>query len=357
MQAFRHGGNRAEWAKVAGVFPQELVDFSASINPLGPPPSVLSALQGALPEIAYYPDPHYIELRRALGEFYGVDPQCLLPGNGAAELLTWLARDLAALSATVLLRPAFADYDRALHSFHASLVSISILEPEFATKVLEIDQPDRKGLLLNNPHNPTGQLLNKGWIIECLQRFALVVIDEAFMDFLDPPSSCLDMVENYTNLVVLRSLTKFFSLAGLRLGCVIAHPDRIKKWQNWRDPWPVNSLAAAAGIAVVQDREFPAKTRAWLAPSRLDLETRIGQLPEFSPLPSRANFLLVRTKIPSPQLQMHLAKEHKILVRDCSTFPELGQNYIRLAVLTAREHQLLQDALQSSRHLLDRSCS
>ncbi|MCS6958583.1 MAG: threonine-phosphate decarboxylase CobD [Pseudanabaenaceae cyanobacterium SKYGB_i_bin29] len=351
-QAFKHGGNRAWWAQIAGVSPRDLVDFSASINPLGPPASALVALQAALPEISHYPDPHYPELRQALADFYGVDPARLLPGNGAAELLTWIARDLAELATTVILRPAFADYDRALQSCHARVKNISIWETEFTAQILGINQPDRQGLLLNNPHNPTGQLLDKSWILECLDRFALVVIDEAFMDFLPPELSCVDLVERYSNLVILRSLTKFFSIAGLRLGCVIAHPDRIRKWQGWRDPWAVNNLAAAVGIAVVKDREFQEQTRAWLIPSRRDLEERLYQFSELSPLPSVANFLLVKTAIPSTRLQSHLAKEHKILIRDCATFLELGQNYIRLAVLTAREHKLLQNALQSSVHLL-----
>lgn len=345
----RHGGNRQWAAAIAGVKPQDLRDFSASINPLGPPRSALAAIQSHLAELRHYPDPSYGELRRAWASFYGVSPDRLLPGNGVSELLTWVARDLANLDSTVILRPAFADYDRALAAFGGHRENLSIFAEDLSTEIGQVTNPQNKGLLLNNPHNPTGKLIRKEDILDYLDRFNLVVIDEAFMDFLPPDQdqSCLDLIETYPNLIVLRSLTKFYSLPGLRLGCVMAHPDRIQKWQTWRDPWSVNCLAVAAGIAIVQDREFQQRTWAWLEPNRSDLSTRISHMTGFVTLPSSANFLLVKTVIAGSQLQQYLLKKHKILIRDCLSFPELGEQYIRLAVLTKSDHNVLLDSLES----------
>ena len=343
----RHGGNRQWAAALAGVSPQELLDFSANINPLGPPTGVLVAIQNHLLEVRSYPDPTYGELRCAWSNFYGVEPDRILPGNGASELLTWIGRDLAQLESTVVFRPAFGDYDRALSAFGGRIENRSILGEQLEREISKIDAPQNKGLLLNNPHNPTGKLIPKTAILEWLDRFHTVVIDEAFMDFLPPDQdqSCIDLIDRYPNLIILRSLTKFYSLPGLRLGCVIAHPDRVRRWESWRDPWSVNALAVIAGIAIVQDRSFQKQTWQWLPTARSDLCTKISQIKGFQPLPSHANFLLVKTPIPGSQLQTYLLKNHRILIRDCLSFPELGEAYIRLAVLQNDNHSVLSDAL------------
>jgi histidinol-phosphate/aromatic aminotransferase/cobyric acid decarboxylase-like protein len=185
-------------------------------------------------------------------------------------------------------------------------------------------------------------------ILPYLEQFALVVVDEAFMDFLPPDQeqSLISVVQEYPNLVILRSLTKFYSLPGLRLGYAIAHPDRFQRWQQWRDPWPVNTLAAAAAVAVVQDTEFQQQTWAWLPPARLQLFQGLFQVPYLQPLESAANFLLVQSEQPSQELQQRLLQHHQILIRDCLSFPELGDRYFRVAVRSNTENERLIQALK-----------
>jgi histidinol-phosphate/aromatic aminotransferase/cobyric acid decarboxylase-like protein len=155
----------------------------------------------------------------------------------------------------------------------------------------------------------------------------------------------IPLVRDYPNLVILRSLTKFYSLPGLRIGYAIAHPERIQRWQQWRDPWSVNSLAALAGEAVIQDRAFQQQTWDWLFPARRQLFQGLAALPGLQPLVGAANFLLVRTQYPSSQLQADLLKHHHLLIRDCLSFPELGERYFRLAVRTPGDNQRLLDGL------------
>jgi histidinol-phosphate/aromatic aminotransferase/cobyric acid decarboxylase-like protein len=207
----------------------------------------------------------------------------------------------------------------------------------------------RQGLLLNNPHNPTGQLWDKVSLLPYLEQFALVVVDEAFMDFLPPDQqqSLIRWVQDYPNLVILRSLTKFYSLPGLRLGYAIAHPERLQRWQQWRDPWSVNVLAVAAAIAVVQDQAFQHQTWDWLPAARSHLFQGLSSLPGFHPYPSAANFLLVQSEHSCSQLQEHLLKHHRILIRDCLSFPELGDGYFRVAIRTQADNQRLLDALKA----------
>lgn len=307
----------------------------------------MAALATSLNHLNAYPDPSYDRLRQALSEVHGLPMDWILPGNGAAELLTWIGRELAQLDSTYLVTPAFADYQRALTGFDAHVtlcpMDLAVGPPNLVAPVPLSPRTSSCGLLLNNPHNPTGTLMPRDDLLPYLERFALVVVDEAFMDFLPPDQqqSVLDLVLECPNLIVLRSLTKFYSLPGLRLGYAIGHPRYLQRWQRWRDPWPVNTLAAAAAIAALQDHAFQRQTWAWLPPSRQALIAGLQTLPGLTPLPSAANFLLVRTEHPSSQLQRTLLQSHQILIRDGLSFPELGEGYCRLAVRLPAENDRL----------------
>ena len=346
-----HGGNRQWAASMAGISPEQILDFSASINPLGVPKSAIAAIQSHLTDLSHYPDPEYTLLREALGKFHQLSSEWILAGNGVAELLTWVGRDLSQLSSTVLFTPAFTDYFRALKTFDCEVERYPFLfgnqEVNFNEELPEISDSHAKGILINNPHNPTGYLFTRESILPYLERFALVVIDEAFMDFLTPDQqqSLIDLVPSHPNLVILRSLTKFYSLPALRLGYAIAHPDRLQRWQAWRDPWCVNSLAAAAGIAVLEDIEFQQQTWDWLKSAKSQLLKGLSQISGLNPLPNSANYLLVKTEIAGSILQKELLQRDKILIRDCLSFPELGDRYFRVAVRLERENQRLIKAL------------
>ncbi|ERN43033.1 L-threonine-O-3-phosphate decarboxylase [Rubidibacter lacunae KORDI 51-2] len=354
----RHGGNLFWAARLAGCPPESLTDFSASINPLGPPPNAIAAVQAAVCKLTAYPDPSYSRLRAVLGAQHGMEPEWVLPGNGAAELLSWAARELAELDAVETIVPGFADYERALQAFGGRMRSRRlVLETPEAIAATELPLPDvilragtggdRVGLLINNPHNPTGKSFARSELLAALEHYALVVVDEAFIDFLPPDlqPSVVTEIASHPNLVVLRSLTKFYSLPGLRLGYAIAHPQRLQRWQQWRDPWPVNILAAAAGEAIVGDTAFQVRTRAWLPLERERLREGLAELPGLEPLASTTNFLLVRSRRSVLELQEQLLVRHRLLIRHCTTFPELGDRYFRTAVRDRADNDRLVAAL------------
>ncbi|HEY9608859.1 aminotransferase class I/II-fold pyridoxal phosphate-dependent enzyme, partial [Allocoleopsis sp.] len=190
MRRPTHGGNLAWAAALAGCSPSLILDFSASINPLGPPKSAIAAIEQALNDLTAYPDPYYTQLRASLSQFHPtLTPDWILPGNGSAELLTWAARELSELEGTCLLTPAFSDYQRALKAFGTKVREYRLkLKVEGLEDNLQLSnlQPSNLGLLLNNPHNPSGQLFDRETILPLVSQFALVVVDEAFMDFLPP---------------------------------------------------------------------------------------------------------------------------------------------------------------------------
>ncbi len=384
MSSPLHGGNRVWGAAVAGCSPADILDFSASVNPLGPPSSVVQALVQALAEpdpvaISSYPDPDYRQLRACLANHWQVDPDWIWVGNGAAEVLTWAARDAAGREVW-LPQPAFGEYKRALQAAGAVIQPLRCPFPDEQGslswgEVLRQGIPRRRGqiLWLNNPHNPSGGL---GWRAELLQwlpQFEQVIVDEAFMDFLpqDHPQDWLGQegektrasagqgesqtlipyLADHPNTVVIRSLTKFYTLPGLRIGFAVGHPDHWRRWQQWRDPWSVNGLAAVAAEAALADQSFRQRTLAWLPVARDHLYRGLQALPGWDPWPSQANFVLVRCPGSATQIQQILLKRHRILVRDCCSFPELGDHYLRIAVRTLPEQERL---LAACREILEK---
>ncbi len=353
-----HGGNLVWAAGLAGCSPRELLDFSASISPLGPPHSVCEAIQAAFSFLGAYPDPEYGDLRRAVAKHHNLSIDYVLPGNGAAELLTWAARDLSERSRLCFqAAPNFSDYDRALKAFGCEVQSLPLLSfdgwnlASWDTRLLyeSWESPQLKdcSLLLNNPHNPTGALLDRSRVRALLACFGHVVVDEAFMDFLPPDreQSVIDWVDEFPNLVVLRSLTKFYSMPGIRLGYAVAQPETLQRWQQWRDPWSVNTLAAAAGVAAIQDIDFQRQTWQWLEACNAQLYKGLSELPGLDPLPSVANFFLVACECSATELQRRLLVQHRIYIRDCISFEALGDRYFRVAVKTSADNQRLLEAL------------
>ena len=353
-----HGGNLVWAAGLARCSPRELLDFSASISPLGPPHSVLEAFQAAFLSVVAYPDPEYGELREAIAHYHKVPIDHILPGNGAAELLTWAARDLSERSRTCFLAtPNFSDYDRALKAFGSHSASVSLLnangwqleswDATFLKNMPKEALLKDCGFLLNNPHNPTGALITRKRVRSLLSALGTVVVDEAFMDFLPPgrEQSVIGWVDEFPNLVVLRSLTKFYSMPGVRLGYAMAQPETLQRWQKWRDPWSVNTLAAAAGVAAIQDMAFQQQTWQWLEECSTQLYKGLSALPGLKPLPSAANFFLVACEVSATELQRQLLQRHRIYIRDCMSFENLGDRYFRVAVKTSADNQRLLAAL------------
>lgn len=347
-----HGGNLNWAASLAGCPVSALVDFSASINPLGTPEKVVSAIFSNVNQLTKYPDPEYSELRSHLADYHKLDPEFILPGNGSAELLTWACRELAQQKFTYLITPAFSDYFRALNTFDGKIISCPLLldssKSIFSPSLpISLSPHAQSGLLLNNPHNPTGKLWARAELLQYLEKFSLVVVDEAFMDFLEPSEtqSLIPWVQEHSNLVILRSLTKFYSLPGLRIGYAIAHPDRIIRWQKWRDPWAVNTLAAVAAATAIQDKTFQQQTWSWLKSARSQLYHQLAAIPGIKPLAGTANYLLVKTEISATRLQQKLLTNYQILIRDCMSFPELGDHYFRIAVRLPVENDRLVEAI------------
>lgn len=355
-----HGGNRLAVARRLGCRPEQLLEASASLVPFGPPASVRRSLRRALAGAAIrdYPDREHQALRQAIAQRHGLEAAMVLPGNGAAELFTWAGRDAAQAGVSLLPVPGFADYQRALACWQGAWRPLALplrwsgpFPQPFAAPV-ETDLDTAAVLWITNPHNPTGQLWSRESLVPLLERFALVIVDEAFLPLVPggEAQSLLPWVGRCPGLVVIRSLTKLAAIPGLRLGYALADPERLARWAAWRDPWPVNGLAAAAGVALMADRAWDRRVQGWLAQEGPWLAAELAQLPGLVPMASAANFLLVRAERAGQPcslngLRLALEQRHRILVRDCRSFTGLDESWLRLAVLDRRGNRRLLGAM------------
>jgi len=366
----RHGGNLAAAARHLGRRPETLLDASASLVPFGP--SWPLRLQLAAAALAWplraYPDRELLGLRQVLAAHHHLEPAWVLPGNGAAELFTWAGRDAASTGLSLLPAPGFADYPRALACWGGAWRPLPLPLRWSAGFPQPFPQPLPRPapaggatvLWLTNPHNPTGQLWSRPSLEPLLERFALVICDEAFLP-LTPPGlgeaqSLLPLLARHPNLVVIRSLTKLHAIAGLRLGYALGHPDRLRRWAAWRDPWPVNGLAAAAGEALLgppgRAERWQARVAQWVEEEGAWLRQALDAIPGLEPLPSATNFLLVRggggDGRPRDLVAVRTAvlQRHGILLRDCRSFAGLDGSWLRIGLQGRRANRRIAEALR-----------
>ena len=344
----RHGGERQQSAERLGCRPSQLLDASASLVPWSP-----RWRTPAFGAIRDYPDRRHNNLVRAIAAVHGLNQRCVLPGNGAAELFTWVARDAAAAGFNRLPAPGFADYGRALRCWDGQLAYTGL--PLTWSDAFPQHHPspgEGDVAWICNPHNPTGQLWRRDSLEPLLQRYALVICDEAFLPLVPDgeQQSLIPLVAKHSNLVVIRSLTKLYGIAGLRLGYAVAQPDRLQRWADWRDPWPVNGIASAVGEQLLADpqryQRWCSKVQRWTAKEGAWMQRQLAQPRGITPMPSAANFLLIRSDHSLVPLREALEQRHRILLRDCRSFAGLGECWLRIGLQSRRRNRRMVSALR-----------
>ncbi|WP_129124596.1 threonine-phosphate decarboxylase CobD [Geomonas oryzae] len=344
-----HGGNVFAVARDLGLAPEQLLDFSASINPLGMAPGVREALTESFERLLHYPDKGATELKLALAAYHGCAPDEIAVGNGSTELIHLLPRVFSGRRALVVA-PAFAEYALALEraGWQTDYFNLSP-DDGFSLLVDALKERLRQGydmLFICNPGNPAGNLVPKGEVAgivdACRESGTFLVLDEAFIDFCEAESA-KELVRHAPRAVLLRSMTKFFGIPGLRLGYALGRPETIAEIAAQQDPWNVNTAAQVAGIASLAASEYCRRTRSYIDAERVRFAAALSGLPGLEVFPARANYLLVRlTREGMTAGQLREALKGKgILIRDCSNFQGLDGGYFRVAVRLAEENDLL----------------
>ena len=344
-----HGGNIRQLAARCGCRPADILDFSANINPLGPPESLRGVISRAVSDLVHYPDPDCTELVRALARLHHLAPDQILAGNGTSELLFALLRGLD-ISRVLLPVPSYVDYDTACRRAGLEPLPVVLEEsqgfrPDLAA-LQEILMPGDL-VILGQPNNPTGVLTERETLLElCRCRPDVTfLVDEAFAGFVAGYQSLAGAADN---LVVLCSLTKLYAIPGLRLGFVAATARICTILGQELPPWSVNSLAQAAGIHCLDDSGYLARTRELVAENRRQLSADLAAIPGLRVYDGAANFLLLRLErdnMDAPALAGAMLRRHRIGIRSCEDYQGLDHRYFRVAVRSREENRCLVAAL------------
>ena len=348
-----HGGNVHQLAELAKRAPEDILDFSASINPLGPPEWLRGLIHSRISAIAHYPDPDCTDLRAAAARRFGVDLAEVIAGNGSAELLHILPRALGARRAVIPV-PSYCDYLVAAESAGLAVHTVPLrAQDNFSLDLgsLELALHGEEIVMLGQPNNPTGQNTNADDLRGVFSRWprTTFIVDEAFADFLSDCDSLT--LQRPANAVVLRSLTKFYGIPGLRLGLAIASREVITAMRRLLQPWSVNVLAQAVGEGALNDEsDYASRTRELVAEERQKLIRNLRAIGGLCVFPGRANFLLVRVDqrgLDATEIARRMLRDG-IAIRVCDGFDGLDARYFRVAVRTAEENACLCRALRRS---------
>lgn len=346
MNKFNHGGDVYAISREKNISLGVIHDFSANINSFGPSKRGLLYINKALPEIVHYPDPAGLELKKAISERYFVKQNQILLGNGASELIFNIVR-LNNIKNVIVASPTFSEYEEAANVQNLPVIKFTTNEAdnfaitEDSYSAIEFDQ---SLVFLGHPNNPTGQSLEKDILLDILEKnkSGLVVVDESFIDFVGDTFSYRSLINEYSNLIVLHSFTKFYAIPGLRCAALYANEALIKEIAKFLPTWNINTLAQAYMRGALEDKNYYYQTQSYYKVEKQMLESLYTFLPNVDFMRTEANFYMLKfaENINIDELHEVLAKNN-CFVRKCENFDALSKHYIRVAIKTHEENILL----------------
>ncbi len=347
MNGATHGGDVYAAARELGRDVRRLLDFSASINPLGPSPAARRMLGRANDLLCHYPDPACRDLRHALATFWGRSPDEFLIGNGSTELIHLLPEALR-IRHLLVIGPTFSEYAAAMARTGGQISTVMAARADGYRPPLEqVPGAMAKSIdavLLCNPNSPTGQAGDAAQVRKLARQAARrgqwCIVDETFAEYCEQVSIVPEDLPART--IVLRSFTKFYGLPGLRVGYVVANSGVITRIKSQQPPWSVNMLAQRAAQLSLQDKRHSRRSLRFMDAERARVAKQLERLPGCSVFPSAANFLLMElpARLKAPRLVSALRRQG-MLIRDCSQVPGLNDRSIRLAVRSRPDNDRL----------------
>lgn len=343
-----HGGNIYKLKRDNGI---EVLDYSSNINPLGVPNSFKKAVIENFETLEKYPDIDYVELRTAIGDYNNCHIDNVVVGNGATEVLFLYMKAVKAKK-VLIIAPTFAEYERAARAAGRD-VKFFPLSKDFSLNenmLLEFIT-DEDVVVMCNPNNPTGKFQN----LEKIKKIAdflerknkKLFIDEAFIEFVDDWKDKTAFLLKHKNIFILRALTKFFALPGVRLGYGLTYDESIlDEIKNIREPWSVNGVAEIAGKTMLLDTLYIHETENWIKKEKLWFYEELCKIDNIEVTPTETNFILVKLLNDNAKSFRKKMIENGVLVRDASNFMFLDESYIRLAIKDRKKNEQVLDALR-----------
>ncbi len=348
-----HGSDLETIERIYGINKEDIVSFSANVNPLGISPKLKSTLSQRIDAIMSYPDREYTQLRRRIAEYVHTDLENIIVGNGSTELIS-LFIQIKSPKKALIIGPTYSEYEREitlgggttryyrLEEEHNFVLDIRRLEDKLTT---DVDL-----LVICNPNNPTSTAISRNDMRKildiCKQKGIFVMVDETYVEFAEdiPKITSAPLTGYYNNIIILRGISKFFAAPGLRLGYAICgNVDLLKEINQRKNPWTINSLAAIAGEIMFSDDQYIKDTRSLIASERTRVCNILDTCKNLRYYVPTANFILIKIlneDVTSMDL-FEAAIKKGLMLRDCSTFPFLNNKFIRFCFMTPE----LNDAL------------
>ena len=343
MYKYVHGGDIYDAG--LNMRKEDILDFSANINPMGLAPGVRAALRDAISDSVNYPDPFCRELVRKLALHHGVEERSVYCGNGAADVLFRLAQTIRP-KRTLVYAPTFADYEKAVTSVGSKVEYYDLREEDWFRPRPDLLQSIRKNLdlvILCNPNNPTGVLTPKELLLKvlekCRKKEVFLVVDECFLDFVPDGEkfSLLDQLEEYDNLVILKAFTKTYAIPGVRLGyCLSGNHELLERLRDCGQDWNVSVFAQAAGIAALDEKEYLRKSVEFIDAEKVYMGNQL-QTVDCVVYGGAADYVFFH----SEREWAEPLRKRGILIRDCSNYRGLGPGYYRIAVKRRKDNRKL----------------
>lgn len=348
----KHGGNVYAFSKKTGFLVDDIIDFSANINPLGMSTLIKASLDDILKGAIHYPDPNYKALLTAVSKHENVSEDQIVLGNGAIECIFLLAEHLDKKHVHIQA-PTFIEYERAFKKYNKEVSYDYLNKKDFynsAEMILRNTPETVDVMVICNPNNPTGALIEKSEMIKLLsetkKRQITLIVDEAFIDFSDDETaySMVDQINKADHLIILKSLTKFYGIPGLRLGYFMtSSSDLVNSVKENRIPWAINSIVERAGILSLSDKAYIRQTKEYMISERKWLIERFAKLDRIKVYPSQGNYVFFK----SERMTLNLDLEpFGIMIRNCENYEGLSSGYYRVAVKKREENVKLLEALE-----------
>ncbi|MGN0352748.1 MAG: pyridoxal phosphate-dependent aminotransferase [Roseburia sp.] len=348
-----HGSDLEKIEEIYGIKKEEIISFSANVNPLGVSPLLRTALSEKIDAITSYPDREYTSLRTCIAEYCGTEPENVIVGNGSTELIS-LFIQIEHPKKAMILGPTYSEYEREISLGGGTTLYYPLKEKDdFQLDVTDFTSHLNESidlLVICNPNNPTSSSIPKKEMRQildaCKEHDIYVMVDETYVEFAEHPDeiSAVSLTNYYNNIIILRGTSKFFAAPGLRLGYAITgNRDLIKSINTRKNPWTINSLAVVAGETMFRDTSYIKHTRDLITKERSRVYDILSKNPDFKVYRPDGNFILVkilRDDLTSQELFDRAIRE-KMMIRDCSTFPFLDNKYIRFCLMNPEDNDRL----------------
>lgn len=353
-----HGSDLEKIEAAYGIKKEEIISFSANVNPLGLSPKVKAGLSEHIDCLTAYPDREYTALRKAIGSYVNSSYENILVGNGSTELISLFSK-LCNPKSALIVGPTYSEYEHEISMGGGSSRYFELREADNFSlnedELIKALTPGTDLLVICNPNNPTSALIPlktmENIVSFCFAQNITVIVDETYMEFVEDfeKETAISLVDSYVNLVVLRGISKFFASPGLRLGYgVTSNHELILGIRNMQIPWSINSLAEVAGRLMFEDVKYIKDTKKYISEERNRVYARLLSIPALKVYKPTANFIMCRIIAGTKTAQdlFDEAIKEKLMIRDCASFTFLDESYFRLCFMKSDDDDKLLDVIE-----------